>query len=139
MITDIKKLLKTNNNMSDGVLIKSDINEYIIKLTKNAIIIPYYSESDLKGFIAYCANDLSRQDGYLSMIIIDKTARGDGLGKLMLQTSIFDLIKRGFVNYKLEVLKLNTNALKLYENFGFVIEEDRGDKWLMNLKLNNYL
>lgn len=135
MIADVKKLIEKHNDVSDGVYIKTDIDDYILKLANYATILPYYNNSRLKGFIAYYANDILKQDAYLTMIIIDKEARGEGLGNLLLQSTIFDLVQRGFKNYRLEVLKHNTKAIKMYEKFGFIIEEDRTDMWMMNLKL----
>lgn len=135
MIEDVRKLIKTHNNVSDGVLIKMDVDDYVNKIVKFAIIINYYTDSKLTGFIAYYANDGLKKNAYLTLILIDNSSRGSGLGKLLLESSISDLSKRGFSTYKLEVLKNNTKALKMYEKFGFTVEEDRGDMWLLNLNL----
>jgi ribosomal protein S18 acetylase RimI-like enzyme len=135
MIEDIKNLILSHNDVNDGVLINYNIDEFVLKLGKYATILTYYSKSQLKGFIAYYSNDIINRNAYLTMIIIDKGNRGEGLGKLLLKSSISDLIHRGFHNYKLEVLKNNTKALKMYQKYGFVIEEDRGDLWLMNLNI----
>ncbi len=139
MIEDVKNLITVSNDINDGVIINSDIDEYILKLAKFSTIIPYYSNCKLKGFIAYYANDELRKEAYLSMIIIDKFSRGEGLGKLLLESSICDLSQRGFVKYKLEVLKSNAKAYQMYKKYGFVIEEDRGKLWMMvlNIDINN--
>lgn len=137
MIEDIKNLILSHNDVNDGVLINIDVDEYVLKLCKFATILPYYSNSVLKGFIAYYSNDVINGNAYLTMIIIDKASRGEGLGKLLLQSSILDLFHRGFRNYKLEVLKNNKMAFTIYQKYGFVIEEDRGELWLMNLNLKH--
>jgi ribosomal protein S18 acetylase RimI-like enzyme len=135
MIKDIKKLIVKHNDTRDGILIRIELDQYVLKLVKLATILPYYSNSTLKGFIAYYANDPSKVDGYLTIILIDKDQRGQGIGKLLMEYSIIDLKNKGFKNYKLEVLKNNSRALNMYKNYGFKIQEDRGDLWLMNLKL----
>jgi ribosomal protein S18 acetylase RimI-like enzyme len=135
MIEDVRKLIKTHNDVSDGVLIKMDVDDYVNKIVKFAIIINYYTDSKLTGFIAYYANDGLKKNAYLTLILIDNSFRGLGLGKLLLESSISDLSRRGFLTYKLEVLKSNSKAIKMYEKCGFTVEEDRGDLWLLNLNL----
>jgi ribosomal protein S18 acetylase RimI-like enzyme len=137
MTEDIKNLILLNNG-TDGILINQDIDEYISKLAKFSTILPYYTGSVLKGFIAYYCNDDLKENSFLTMILIDKSARGEGIGKLLLECSIIDLLQKGFKNYKLEVLKENERAFNMYQKFGFNIEENRGKLWLLNLNLNNY-
>jgi ribosomal protein S18 acetylase RimI-like enzyme len=135
MIEDIKKLIETYNDVSEGVLIKIEVEDYVKKIAENAVVLNYYKNSNLIGFIAYYANDSSKKNAFLTMLMIDKSSRGLGLGKLLLNSSISDLSNQGFLNYKLEVLKKNTKAIKLYLSYGFIIEEDRGDLWLMSKNL----
>jgi ribosomal protein S18 acetylase RimI-like enzyme len=136
MIAEIKKLIVSNNATKKGIQITCDIDEYVSKIHNYATILPYYSASQLKGFIAYYSNDVSQNTAYLTMIIIDAAFQGEGLGKLLLESSISDLKYRGFFNYRLEVLKENKKALSMYIKYGFTIQEDRGSLWLMNLNLN---
>ena len=135
MIEDLKKIIEANNNINDDLLIKKDIDEYLLKLNKFATILTYYSKSKLIGFIAYYSNEILNRNAYLTLVIIDKDFRGEGIAKLLLESSISDIINRGFIHYKLEVLKTNIIAIKFYKKYGFSIEEDRGDLWLMNLNL----
>lgn len=137
MIKDVENLILSHNNLSGKSLVKGDIDEYVLKLSKYATIIPYYVSSNLKGFIAYYCNDLLKNTAYLTLIVIEEGSRGQGIGKLLLESSISDLINRGFKTYKLEVLKHNAKALELYCQYGFIIEEDRDDIWLMKLNLKN--
>lgn len=136
MIADIRKLIISHNNIEDGVQINCDIDEYVSKIYNKATILPYYSESKLKGFIAYYSNDISKKNAYLTMIIVDRVSQGVGIGKFLLESSMSDLKNRGFNYYKLEVLKKNEKAFLLYQKYGFIIEEDRGDLWLMSLNFN---
>lgn len=136
MIENIKELLLKHNFINEGIYIPSNIENYVEKITSHAIIIPYYSESFLKGFIAYYANDPSG-NAFLTMILIDKSVQGEKIGKILLECSILDLQNRGFSFYKLEVLKQNQRAILFYENYGFHIVEDRCDFWLMSLNLKS--
>ena len=60
------------------------------------------------------------------------------MGKLLLKTSILDLIDKGYCNYRLEVLKKNEYIVEFYKAHGFIIEKSTEDSYLMNLKLKEY-
>jgi len=136
MISDVKELILNHNNSKDGIYIPYDVDDFINKIKRYAVIQTYYNENDLKGFIAYYANDPFK-NAFLTMLLIDKNCQGEKLGKLLLESSIQDLKNRDFNNYGLEVLKQNQRAILFYEKFGFKKEEDRGDLWLMRLNLND--
>lgn len=134
MMNDCRELILKHNDPKEGIYILYDIDFYIEKIQKNAVIQTYYDENQLKGFIAYYANDLLK-NAYLTMILIDKVDQGKKLGKLLLECSIQDLKNRGFITYSLEVLKINQRAISFYTKYGFEIAENRGDLWLMKLNL----
>jgi len=136
MKEDLKKIILSQKDQNDEFLINYDVDEYIAKLWEFATIIPYYNCSKLKGFIAYYSNDFTDWNAYLTIIVIDKSFRGEGIGELILRSSISDLINRGFKNYRLEVSKTNSKAITLYKKNGFQIEKDMGESWLMNLNLD---
>ena len=135
MKDDLKKIILSQDDIIAEITKKYDVEEYLSKLSKHAKILPYYSGSFLKGFIAYYLNDILKENAYLTIIIIDKDSRDKGLGKLLLESSISDLINRGFKSYRLEVLKKNEKALAFYKKYGFEIEKDLGNSYLMNLNL----
>jgi len=128
-IKNIILLLDSINSRID------DTEVYINKMLKFATILPYIEEGKLQGFISYYSNDPSRENAYLTLIAIHPDFQGKGLGKKLLSCSLVDLQQKKFKNYSLEVLKNNTAAISLYENFGFKIKEDRDHVWLMNLEL----
>lgn len=136
MKSDLKNIIVSQEDVVEQLVIKHDVDEYVLKLYENATIIPYYSGSFLKGFIAYYANDILKENAFLTIIIIDKNSRKEGLGNLLLECSICDLKNKGFKNYKLEVLKNNLKALDLYEKYGFEVVNDMGKSYLMNLDLS---
>lgn len=135
MKQDLKKLIESQKDISDIILSKTSLDDYINKIIEFATIIPYYNDTLMKGFIAYYSNDVLKKNAYLTLIAVHEGYHGEGIGKLLLQTSIADLIHRNFLNYKLEVFKNNLKAINLYKKFGFLVEEDLGDAYLMNLIL----
>ena len=128
-------LISENNSKENGLSINVPIEQYVNKLVTHSTLIPYYTNGNLKGMISYYNNDETQEHSFLTLLLISKDYQGKGLGKLLLQMSINDLIKKGFKNYSLEVLKSNDKAIKLYEAFGFEKNEDRGELWLMEKKL----
>ena len=132
----INKMLSAYNSIELGINITISINDYVDKILNNSTIVPYFMQGDLKGFISYYNNDASKQHSFLTMILISKEYQGKGIGKLLLELSINDLKKSGFVHYSLEVLKTNEKAINLYSNYGFYKKEDRGELWLMEKILN---
>ena len=79
-----------------------------------------------------------KQNAFLTLIVVEEKSRGEGLGKLLLETSINDLVYKGFKNYRLEVEKSNEKALELYKKYGFQIVEVTKESYFMNLDLFQY-
>lgn len=135
MEKELKKLLEENNSQKNGIYIPLPIDEYVGKIYLHSTIIPYIVQGELKGFISYYNNDSTTTNAYLTMLLVATECHGQGVGKLLLNSSIQDLKRRGFRNYSLEVLKDNEKAGKLYSDYGFSISEDRGNLWLMTKNL----
>src|SRR5947208_31338 len=93
---------------------------YIEKICKYAVLIPFYKEGIIKAFIAFYANDVEKKTAFLSMICVDEELSGSGIGKGLLLLSIQYLKKANFIKYSLEVNKNNIIAYNLYTNCGFV-------------------
>ncbi|KAL0482844.1 N-alpha-acetyltransferase [Acrasis kona] len=58
--------------------------------------------------------------GYIAMLAVDKGYRKRGLGSQLIQKAIEGMIIDGCDEAVLETEEINTAALKLYENLGFV-------------------
>lgn len=130
MIQDIKILLTSHNKDEYGIRIGYDLDEYLNKLYQFANIIPFYSCGVLLGFIAYYSNNTSG-NAFLSMIIIRPEAQGNKIGDILLNASISDLKYKKFNTFSLEVLKVNSRAIKFYRKHGFEILKENGDFFQM--------
>ncbi|MBM3430572.1 MAG: GNAT family N-acetyltransferase [Bacteroidetes bacterium] len=136
MKDEIYNLISSHNNLIDGIYIPHDLDVYVEKLVNKAIILTYHDACELKGFVAFYANN-PNGEAFLSMILVHKNSQGNNIGKLLLESSIMVLRNKNILNYSLEVLKQNLKAIELYKNFGFQIEEDKENFWRMKLILND--
>lgn len=137
MKEDLKQIIFSQNEIAETIQKQYDIDQYVDKIVEFATVIPYYNASFLNGFIAFYANDTLKNDAFLTILIIDRRCKGQGLGKLLLQSSIQDLQHKGFQNYRLEVSTNNKSAISLYESAGFLVEKETKDHFMMNLTLGN--
>jgi len=64
---------------------------------------------------------------YMEVLGVLKEARGQGIGKAMLEKII--TVNSGYSEYILNVVENNINAIRIYENFGFVEYERIPYKW----------
>ena len=130
----LKQLITEYNSKDEGIVINTEINDYVDKLANNAIILTYYDQK-IKGFIAFYANNKDSDFAFLSMIIVDKSIRGLGIGKMLIIQSEKILSKKGFSKYRLEVLKSNNAAINLYYNLGFKNVDSKEEVIVMEKKL----
>lgn len=108
-----------------------DGNEYFKKLAKNAELLSHESHGVCLGFVFFYCNNPNKYSSYITLLMVSPEARMLGIGSALTKY-VFDLTKkRGFKVCRLEVLKENSAAIKLYESMGFSTIEDHGDKYLM--------
>lgn len=131
------KILQIHNLEELGINIKIPIELYVDKIINFSTVIPYFKEGKLMAFISYYNNDSLKDNSFLTMILVAKEFQGKGIGKLLLELSIKDVMHDGFKRYGLEVLKSNKKAIALYTAKGFVQKEEKGDVLLMEKSLHN--
>jgi len=68
---------------------------------------------------AVLTSEVARGVGHTTQICIMPGYQGNGLGRLLMQTSIDALRARGFAELTLTVTSANASAVRLYENLGF--------------------
>ena len=95
----------------------------------SAIVIANLEKDKINGFIwGYFINESTIHINYF---VILNQFRNKGIGKNLLNNMISTFKK---VQFELLVFKDNYNAIKLYENFGFLKEEYNNDKYKMVLE-----
>jgi len=79
----------------------------------------------------------------LYSLAVDKSARGRGIGTLLIRTAIADAADAGAQSMSLEVSVTNASAIELYASFGFSQVDRRrryydngDDAWVMRLELS---
>ncbi len=136
MKEDLIQLLQNHRSEAQGIYIPQDLNDYVAKLAQFARILTIYEENVLQGFIAYYRNDPDKKNAFLSMVLVCEKAQGKGLGKLLMDAAIRDVLQSGFENFALEVLKTNERAKRIYENYGFEVVDEKEKLFIMKMHLS---
>ncbi len=131
MKNEILEILINSNKKLNGILVETDIIQYVDKIIKHANVLTYFIEGELAGFIAYYCNDKNKYKAFLTMLCVANGFEGKGIGKFLLQTSLLNVRELGFKTYSLEVNKNNLTAINLYTNYGFVIVETKDKTFIM--------
>lgn len=96
-----------------------------------------YEEQDEKcetcvgAIVCKIDENIAKQRGYIAMLAIDKRFRRRGLGSLLVAHAIERMKEGGCAQVYLETEAINKNALRLYENLGFV-RDKRLHKYYLN-------
>lgn len=116
----IISLIRQEQKRQSGSLIDNvDFEHYIDKLSSKAEVFVNYNPNGCSGFVAYYCNDFDAKTGFITLVLVDPSFRGFGLGKLLVSSVINIMRSRGFVRCRLEVKKTNFVAKNLYKNLGF--------------------
>ena len=96
------------------------LDELSYKYYKNAhITVAYYNDIPA-GYIAYYRNDDKTKIAYISMLVIAREYRNNGVGHKLIDYVINDCLINNYRFIRLEVNKNNSNAIKFYSSIGFV-------------------
>lgn len=133
--TCIRKLLgETEKLFVPSLSTEVDLDKYSVKLGNFASFLLYKDGGSVQGYLAYYRNDTIRQL-YIPLLCVKSAYQNKGIGSQLMSSLI---LKYGG-NYRsvaLEVVKTNTRAYQFYLKCGFLIVEDRGDKYLMEKVIN---
>ena len=128
---DLSKLLKNNYSKNLNLNVH-DIDTYIAKIVSCSVIVAHYERGCLLGFISYYANDFDNRTTFLTMILLDSSIQGRGLGMNLLDYWLTNARLSGFQYAVLKVNTQNTIALNLFSELGFkVINTSVTEKKLM--------
>lgn len=135
MKEELLSLLQVLNEDMEGKLIQIGLENYVDKIIENATLITIYKNRELQGFIAFYANDLQKENAFLTMLAVKKEKKNMGYGKILLELSIKELTKMGFRKYSLEVYYKNHLAINLYEKYDFKEVNQKGSNIFMEKQL----
>lgn len=113
------------------------IRSYSIKLSKFSRHFTIWQENSLIGLACCYDNDQKFECAYLSIICIDFRYQSKGLGMKLIETIINFYRIRKFKLIKLEVYKLNINAIKFYNKIGFRLLEEKEKSFILGFDLSS--
>lgn len=89
----------------------------------NAMVIVAIGEIELVGFIwLYMHKVFDEKRVHINYIAVDKTCRGKGIGKNLMQEAEKKALNAGIKTIDLTVSEWNLEALNLYDKSGFITE-----------------
>jgi len=103
-----------NRSFSDPWTYESFLNEITNSLS-HYIIIELNDE-----IIGYAGSWIYLDEIHITNISVETSKRNLGFGKILLSALLNEAAGRNVLKAFLEVRKSNTNAIKLYERFGFI-------------------
>ncbi len=96
-----------------------DLQAYVGKMIKNAIVVIAKHDKEDIGFIATYCNDKSGRKAYITSLSVKKKFRSKKIGKKLVDISIDDSIQRDMLAVELEVQQENILAINFYTKYGF--------------------
>lgn len=114
-----------------------DFGAYVNKLAQNAVNLGAYDSVQNKplGYIGFYANNPALGFSYISQIVVDKSAQGQGIGKMLIDICKRISKEKGFSCIKLEVRKDNTAAQRFYKKNSFAYESENDGSIYLICKL----
>jgi len=111
-----------------------DIRTYTEKLVKLGFIdLVLAPDGEIVGISAYYANDHEKHIAYSSIFILTPEVRTKAI--ILIRRGIRNAKAQGMRTFRLQVLKSNEQAIRIYERVGFVICGERGEKFDMSKDL----
>ena len=122
---------KQNGHFIEGV----DLDEYMAKLADKAELLTDSLGARVRGVVAYYCNDEAAGCAYISLVLVDPSARRQGLASVLVRCVMDIARRRGFASCRLEVGAENEAAYAAYRQLGFRYVEVRGHKHLLEATL----
>jgi ribosomal protein S18 acetylase RimI-like enzyme len=123
---------RQGNRFIEGV----EIEAYLRKLETSAeVVSASANDGRCRGLVAFYANDTVTRRAYVTLVVVDPSDRGTGLGRELVESALATMKERGLTSCRLEVARDNAAASSLYASIGFQVIEERGRKDLMEIAL----
>ena len=114
---DIKKLIHQNYSPLLN-LGEENVDHYVEKIVVNAIVVPHYEKGYLRGIVAFYPKDKVTGASFATMCLVDKSFRGKGIGKYLLEYWINYARKSGCCSVVCEANIDNVVSLNLLKSLG---------------------
>ncbi len=96
-----------------------DLSLYAEKLLDCAVVCIAEVKSSDVGIIAIYTNEMNEKLAFISTIGVSRNARGIGVAGALIEAAIMHARLAGMLRVRLEVSRLNTPAIQLYQKMGF--------------------
>lgn len=112
-----------------------NIAEYAKKIAALSMRFEAWDEQKLIGLVACYFNDENRKNGFITNVSLDKEYGKQGIASKLIENCIEYAKAEMFQNILLEVNVNNSQAIKLYENYGFEELNESEETAFYQLKL----
>lgn len=112
-----------------------DIDDYSIKILKNAKTFEAWIDDELIGLVAAYCNSSDQLNAYITSVSVLPDWQGKGLAAQLLTNCIVSVRNLGFEKIDLEVNAANKAAMALYLSHGFIATENESHVQKMTVNL----
>jgi ribosomal-protein-alanine N-acetyltransferase len=121
LIPQLRELLQSEIQTAYcQALLDQGIDAYLRKIYDLAEIASLTEAEGIKGFIAFYCNDPTKDSAFITMLIVNSSCCGQGIGYALLSLALNIMRTRLFRVCRLQVHQDNIAAIKLYERCGFI-------------------
>lgn len=128
---DVYRVLLAFSSSLNSLKKADDLMPIAEKLNDKATTMELIIKNESIGFASFYHNDCENKIAFISRIAILKKFRGNGYGKVLLDSVVSLSRKSGMRTIKLEVDKDNVFAIDFYKKLGFEIEHENEVSILM--------
>lgn len=109
-----------------------NMEEYARKILDNAVTFEAWGGSELVGFIVAYFNDNETKNGFVTNVSVLEEYQDCGIAYELMRQAIEFGKNHAFVRLDLEAGTDSTRAQRSYKRNGFVVVEQRRDKFVMS-------
>lgn len=124
-----------NNLFNQKINNKSVLRNLSKKYSDSAIVLGAVINGVVKGLSAFYCNDVNNHRAFLSIIVVDKSIQGNGIGRCLLEETKIICRRKEMRFLLLNVNKNNLSAIKFYQNNGFYVDQKKNDDIVLSYTL----
>lgn len=111
-----------------------NLNEYARKIHTYAERFESWKDGKLTALVAAYLNAKERGEAYITNVSVLPEHRGQGLAKALMLECVAEARRLNFGSVALQVAVSNREAVKLYDNLGFLVDPNRPRHRVLSLK-----